>query len=155
MAAEIVLSRGQKDHWRITGGAVVERSLPEVASGASKRLHTATKLYADSGSDGLGDERCIERLAGQRGRSKRQRSLCGAPRSGQSNVVNGHSAKRSHVDPQRMQVLKGLTAQELSADLMPRGGLAFDQRDAPSLSSQSDRSGTTCHSATDDENFVL
>jgi hypothetical protein len=32
-----------------------------------------------------------------------------------------------------MQILKGLSAEELSADLMAWGGLALDQRDAPSL----------------------
>src|ERR1035441_6148549 len=54
-----------------------------------------------------------------------------------------------------MQVFKGLTAQELSADLMAWGGLAFDQRDAPSLAGERDRSGTACHSTTEDENFIL
>jgi hypothetical protein len=54
-----------------------------------------------------------------------------------------------------VQVLKGLTAQELSADLMARCGLAFDQRDPPSLAGERDRSGTACHSTTKDENFVL
>ena len=102
-----------------------------------------------------GDERCIERLARERGRGKRQRSLRGAPGCGKANVIDGHRAKRGHVDAERMQVFKGLTAQELSADLMARRGLAFDQRDASSLSSERDRSGTACHSTTEDENFVL
>ncbi len=57
--------------------------------------------------------------------------------------------------PKRVQVLKRLTAQELSADLMTRRGLAFDQRDASPLAGERDRSGTACHSATEDENFVL
>src|ERR1700758_1830151 len=38
---------------------------------------------------------------------------------------------------------------------MARRGLAFNQRDASSLSSESDRSGTACHSTTKDQNFVL
>src|ERR1700761_9755605 len=38
---------------------------------------------------------------------------------------------------------------------MARCGLAFNQRDTPPLSSERDRSGTACHSTTDDENFVL
>jgi hypothetical protein len=54
-----------------------------------------------------------------------------------------------------MQVFKGLTAQEFSADLMARRGLAFDQRDASSLSGERDGSGTACHSTTEDENFIL
>jgi hypothetical protein len=48
-------------------------------------------------------------------------------------VVDGHGAKRRHIDSERMQVFKGLTAQELSADLMARRSLAFNQRDASSL----------------------
>ena len=70
-------------------------------------------------------------------------------------IVDRYGAKRGHVDTERVQILKGLTAQELSADLMPRCGLAFDQRDAPSLARERDRSGTACHSTTEDENFVL
>jgi len=54
-----------------------------------------------------------------------------------------------------VQVLKSLTAQELAADLMPRRGLAFDQRDAASLAGERDGCGTTCYSTTEDENFVL
>ena len=155
VAAEIVLACGEKDGWSFIGGAVVERSLPDVACRAAERLHTAAALYADSRGDGLGDERCIERLARERGCGKRQGSLRGAPGSGEANVVDGHGAKRGHVDAERMQVLKGLTAQELSADLMARCGLAFDQRDASSLAGERDRSGTACHSTTEDENFVL
>src|ERR1700756_4377810 len=38
---------------------------------------------------------------------------------------------------------------------MARRGFAFNQRDASSLSSECDRSGTACHSPTKDQNFVL
>jgi hypothetical protein len=38
---------------------------------------------------------------------------------------------------------------------MARCGLALDQRDAPSLAGKSDRSGTACHSTTEDEDFIL
>src|SRR5271169_4468171 len=38
---------------------------------------------------------------------------------------------------------------------MARRGLAFDQRDASSLSGERDGSGTACHSTTKDENFIL
>ena len=38
---------------------------------------------------------------------------------------------------------------------MARCGLAFDQRNASSLPGERDRSGTTCHSTTENENFVL
>src|SRR5271155_5606782 len=38
---------------------------------------------------------------------------------------------------------------------MARRGLAFDQRDASSLSGERDGSGTACHSTTEDENFIL
>src|SRR5580698_7637353 len=38
---------------------------------------------------------------------------------------------------------------------MARCGFAFDQCDASSRSGERDRSGTTCHSTTQDENFVL
>ena len=44
----------------------------------------------------------------------------GAPGRGEANIVDGHGAKRGHVDAERVQILKGLTAQELSADLMAR-----------------------------------
>jgi hypothetical protein len=54
-----------------------------------------------------------------------------------------------------MQILKGLAAEKLSADLMARFGLAFNQSDTPSLASECNRSGTACHSTTDDQNFVL
>ena len=110
VAAEIVLACGEKDRWSFTGGAVVERSLPGVACRAAQRLHTAAALYADSCSDGFGDERCIKRLARERGCGKRQGSLRGAPGSGEANIVDGHGAKRGHVDAERVQVLKGFTA---------------------------------------------
>jgi len=54
-----------------------------------------------------------------------------------------------------VQVFKGLTAQELSADFMARGGLAFDQRDAQSLAGERDSSGAARYSTTEDENFVV
>src|SRR5471030_2405345 len=54
-----------------------------------------------------------------------------------------------------MQVLEGLAAKELSADLMPRNSLAFDQRDAASSAGQRNSCGTACHSTTDDKNFVF
>jgi hypothetical protein len=54
-----------------------------------------------------------------------------------------------------LQVFKGLTAQELPADLMARCGLAFDQRDASSLAGERDRSGTARHSTAQDEDFIL
>jgi hypothetical protein len=38
---------------------------------------------------------------------------------------------------------------------MARCGLAFNQRDVPSLAGERDRSGTACHSTTQDENVVL
>jgi hypothetical protein len=38
---------------------------------------------------------------------------------------------------------------------MARCELAFNQRDTPSLSSERDRSGTACHSTTEDENVIL
>jgi len=84
--------------------------LPHVAGRAAERLHTATAFYADSCGDGFGDERGIKCLARERGRGKRQGSLRGAPGSGEANVVDGRSAKRSHVDAERVQVLKGLPA---------------------------------------------
>ena len=71
MAAEIMLACGEKDRWSFIDGTVVERSLPDVACRATERLHTATTLYADSRGDGLGDERCIKRLARERSCGKR------------------------------------------------------------------------------------
>jgi hypothetical protein len=38
---------------------------------------------------------------------------------------------------------------------MARRGLAFDQRDASSLSGERDGSGAACYSTTEDENFIL
>ena len=52
VAAKIVLACGEKGRWSFAGGAVVERSLPDVACRANERLHTATALYADSRGDG-------------------------------------------------------------------------------------------------------
>ncbi len=71
VAAQIVLARGEKGGWSFVCGAVVERSLPEVAGRAEERLHTATTLNADSGGDSCGDERCIQRFARERSRGKR------------------------------------------------------------------------------------
>src|ERR1700733_9128083 len=110
MAAQLVLACGQKDRWGFTGGAVIERNVPDVACRAAERLHAATAFYANSCGDGLGDERCIKRLARERGCGKRQGSLRGAPGSGEANVVDGHGAKRGYVDTERVQVLKDLTA---------------------------------------------
>ena len=70
-------------------------------------------------------------------------------------MVDGHGAKRGDVDAERMQVFQGLTAQEFSAYLMARCGLAFDQCDASSLAGQRDRSGAAGDSTTENENFVL
>jgi hypothetical protein len=155
VAAQIVLARGEKGCWSFSGGTVVKRRLPGIRSGTAKRLHTATALYANSSRNGLGNERCIERLPRERGRGKRQWSLRGSPGSGKANVVDGHGAKRSHVDAERMQILKGLTTYKFSAHLMARCRLAFNQRDASSFASEGDRSGTTRHSTTENENFVL
>jgi hypothetical protein len=47
-----------------------------------------------------------------------------------------------------MKVFEGLTAEELAADLMAWRRLAFNQRNAPSLAGERDRSGTTRHSTT-------
>ena len=77
---------------------------------AAERLHTATTLNTDSRGDGCGDECCIECLARERASRKRQAGLRGAPGRGQSNVFDGHGAQRVHVDAERMQVFKGLTA---------------------------------------------
>jgi hypothetical protein len=54
-----------------------------------------------------------------------------------------------------MQIFKGLTAQEFSANLMARSGLAFDQRNLPSLAGQRDSSGAACYATAEDENFIL
>jgi len=70
-------------------------------------------------------------------------------------MIDRHGAKTGYVDTKRMQVLKRLTTQELSANLMPRCGLTFDERNAMSFARQRDRSSTTCHTTTEDENFVL
>src|SRR5665213_44743 len=110
VAAEIVLACGEKDRWSFTGGAVVERSLPDVACRAAERLHTATALHADPCGDGFGNERCIQRLARERGCGKRQVGFRGAAGSGEANAVDGHGAKGDHVYAEDMQVLKGLTA---------------------------------------------
>ena len=135
---------------------VIDRQpLPRAAGGAIERLHAAAALNLDSRGDGLGDERCIKRLARKRGCEERQGSLRGAPGSGQANVVDGHGAKRGHIDAERMQILKGLTAQELSANLMVRCGLALNQRNDSSLAGQRDRGRTARRSTTQDENFVL
>ena len=154
VAPQIVLAGREKDRWSLTSAAVVERGLPGVACRANQRLHAATALDADSCSSGFGDERCIKRLARERGRRKRQWSLRCASRSGQANVVDRYGAKRRHIHPERVQILKRLTAQELSADLMPRCGLAFDQSDASPLPRERDGSCTACHTPTDDENFI-
>ena len=110
VAAKIMLARGEKDRGGFIGGTVVERSLPDVACRAVERLHTATTFYADSGSDGRGDQRRIQRLACERGCGKRQGGFRRAPGGGEANVVDGHGAKRSQVDAEQAQVLKGLTA---------------------------------------------
>ena len=86
--------------------------------------------------------------------AKRQWGLRCAPPSGKPNEVDRYRAKRGHLDTERVQVLKRLTAQKLSADLMPRCGLAFDQGDAPSIARERDGSGTACHAPADDKNFI-
>jgi hypothetical protein len=69
-------------------------------------------------------------------------------------VVDGHCAKRGHVDAERMQILKGLTAQELAANLVTRCRLALDQSNASSLAAERYSGRTPCNSTTDDENFI-
>ena len=69
-------------------------------------------------------------------------------------MIDRHGAKTGYVDTKRMQVLKRLTTQELSANLMPRCGLTFDERNAMSFARQRDLSSTTCNTTTEDENFV-
>ena len=76
----------------------------------AERLHTAAPLNADSSGDGLGDKRCIERLARERLCWKWQGGRRGAPCRGQSNVVDGHGAQRGHVDTEQQGGPKGLTA---------------------------------------------
>jgi hypothetical protein len=110
VTAQIVFACGEKGSWSLVGGVVVELSLPDVGGCPAERLYTAAALNVDSRSDGLGDKRCIERLARKRLRGKWQGSRRGAPRCGQSNVVDVHSAKRGDVDSECMEILKGLTA---------------------------------------------
>jgi hypothetical protein len=62
---------------------------------------------------------------------------------------------RGDVDTEQGKVFKGLTAQELSADLMARSRFAFDQSDASSFAGERDSSGTACDSTTQDEDFIL
>jgi hypothetical protein len=54
-----------------------------------------------------------------------------------------------------MQVLKSFTAQKLSAHLVARRRLAFDQRNASPSAGECDGSGATGHSTATDENFIL
>jgi hypothetical protein len=70
-------------------------------------------------------------------------------------MVNWRSAKRSHVDAERVQVLKSLAAQELSANFMTRCGLALNQHHASPFAGQPDRCGTAGYSTAENENFVL
>ena len=65
-------------------------------------------------------------------------------------MIDGHRTERGHVDAERMQIFKGLAAQELSAHLMARCGLAFDQRNLPSLAGQRDSSGAACDATSED-----
>jgi hypothetical protein len=65
-------------------------------------------------------------------------------------MIDGHRAKRGHVDAKRMQVFKRLTAQELTAHLMARCGFAFDQRNLPSLAGQRDSSSAACDATAED-----
>ena len=89
MAAQIVLACCEKDCWSFADWPVSQRSLPHVGGRAAERLHAATALDADPSRDCLGNERCIQRLARERGCGKRQRSLRGAPGGGEANVVDG------------------------------------------------------------------
>ena len=59
VAAEIVFACGEKDRWSFTGVAVIETGSPDVACGASERLHRAAALHADPCGDCFGDECCI------------------------------------------------------------------------------------------------
>jgi len=67
-------------------------------------------LYSNSGVDGCGNERGIERLPRERGRGKGQWSLCRTSGGGESNIVDRYRSKRSNVDSERLQILKGFTA---------------------------------------------
>jgi hypothetical protein len=155
VSAEIVLACGEKGRRSFTDGAIVERSLPVVVGRTAECLHTAAALYVYSCGNGFGDKRCIKRLARKRGCGKRQRSFRRAPGSGEANIVDGRGAKRGHVDAERVQVLKGLTTQELTADFVARSELAFDQPDVTAFANKRNSSGTACHSTTEDKNFVL
>ena len=110
VAAQVVLTRGEKGGLSFIRGAVVERGLPEVPGRAAERLHTAATLNADSRGDGCGNERCIQRFARKRGRGKRQRSLRGASGCGKANIIDGHRPKRGNVDTECVQVFKGFAA---------------------------------------------
>jgi hypothetical protein len=155
VAAQVVFARGEKGGWSFVCGAIVERCLPDITGRATERLHTATLLKAYSSGDGCGEERGIHRFAREGGSWKWQRSLGSALRRGKSNVIYGNGTMGCHVDAERVQVLKSLTAYKLSAHLMARCGFAFNQRYTSSLAGERDGGGTACHSTTNDENFVL
>ena len=69
--------------------------------------------------------------------------------------MDGHGAERGDINAERVQILEGFAAEELSADFVARCGLAFNQRDAAAFAGQSDGSGAARHSAAEDEHFVL
>jgi len=150
VAAEIVFTGGEKGGGGFAGGAVIESSSPSSGCGTAERLHAATLLDADSRGDGPCDEGCIQRLARERSCGKWQRSLGGAPGGGEANVAYGHGAQGGDIDAERMQILKGLAAQELSADFMARSGLAFNQGDAAPFAGEFDGNGAACDSSTED-----
>src|SRR6185437_11280772 len=129
VSAQVVLAGGQEGGLGLAGGAVLKGDLPLPIVGAAESFNALAALDLHAGMDGGRDESGIERLARERSRGEGQRGLGGTRGGGEADTIDGHSAKRGYVDAQRVQILKRFAAQELSADLVARSGLAFEQAD--------------------------
>jgi hypothetical protein len=133
VAAQIVFARGEKGGWSFVCGAVVERSLPEVRGRAAERLHTATALNADSRGDGCGDERCIERLARERGfagngngavaarlaAARRTKLMGTAPREATSMPSACRSSRASPLRNSPQTLWRGVGSRSINVTLRP------------------------------------
>ena len=71
-------------------------------------------LYADSYGEWPRRSALYQGPCAERGCGEKAKGFRGAPGSGKTNVIIGHGAEPGHVDAERMQVLKGFTAPELS-----------------------------------------
>jgi len=130
-AAQIVLSRGEEDGLRADRRSIGERGGPGVGAW-DERFDGCTAQDAASSSPGVLEQSLIENATGERQSLKRELFSDDPAARGEAESADGFRAEIARIDAELMEIVHGLTAEELAADFVVCGSLTLDQYDFPS-----------------------